>query len=41
MEINRLPQLIFRYWWKGRRVFGRPKRRWRDKDHFEIQRNGP
>jgi len=35
------PQFLFRYRRKGQGHLGRSVRRWRHKNHFEIQRNRP
>ena len=40
MDRNRIPKQALRYRPKGRRNIGRPKKRWRDKLHFEDQGTG-
>jgi len=35
MDRNRIPKQALRYRPNGRRNIGRPKKRWRDKLHFE------
>jgi hypothetical protein len=40
METNRLPKQALIYRPKGRRNIGRPKKRWRDRLHFEDQGTG-
>jgi hypothetical protein len=37
VETNRMPRQALRYRPEGRRNKGRPKKRWRDKLHFEDQ----
>jgi len=42
-DTNGIPKQALRYIPKGRRNIGRPKKRWRDKIHFEdqVKRNTP
>jgi len=40
MDTNRLPKQALQYKPKGRRYIGRPRKRWRDKLHFEDQGPG-
>jgi hypothetical protein len=40
MDRNRIPKEMLQYQPKGRRNIGRPRKRWRDKFHFEDQVTG-
>jgi len=40
MDINRLPKQALLYKPKGRKNVGRPRKRWRDQLHFEVQGTG-
>jgi len=40
MYTNRIPKQALQYRTKGRRNIGRPRKRWRDKLHFEDQGTG-
>ena len=37
MDTNRIPKQALQYKSKGRRNIGRPRKRWRDRFHFEDQ----
>ena len=37
IDTNRIPKQALQYRTNGRRNIGRPKKRWRDKIHFEDQ----
>ena len=40
MDTNRLPKQALQYTRKGRRNIGRPRKRWRDQLHLEVQGTG-
>ena len=40
MDTNRLPKRTLQYKPKGRRNIGRPRKRWRDQLHLEVQGTG-
>jgi len=40
MDTNRLPKQALQYKPKGRRIIGRPRKRWRDQLHLEDQGTG-
>jgi hypothetical protein len=40
METNRIPRHALQYKPKGRRNIRRPRKKWRDKFHFEDQETG-
>jgi hypothetical protein len=39
MDRSRLPRLAFQYQPRGWRERGRPRARWKDQEHLELQRN--
>jgi hypothetical protein len=39
MDRSRLPRLAFQYQPRGWRDRGRPRARWKDQEHLELQRN--
>jgi hypothetical protein len=39
MDRRRLPRLAFQYQPRGWRDRGRPRARWKDQEHLELQRN--